>query len=270
MFSLLKNKFENVYLFFHNKNYREFLRLLAAYGKRNRNQRESIKFLKYNVVVPDCHSFIFQFKDIFVKNYYLFETTSEEPVIYDCGANIGISCLYFKKLYPRAKIKAFEADPQITRILKKNLEINGFDDIEVINKAVWIDNGGVEFGADGADGGSILSSSNKEFVPSIRLRDILEKHEEIDFLKIDIEGAETSVIPDCDGVLDKVKNIFIEYHSYVGYPQKLGAIIGVLERNKFKYFIKTEENRKSPFINKRNSEFPNFDLQLNIFAYKNY
>jgi FkbM family methyltransferase len=135
-------------------------------------------------------SFIWQFKEIFVDEIYKFNSKNEEPIIYDCGANIGMSCLYFKILYPKARIKAFEADPIITDVLKLNLARNGINDVEIINKAVWIDYNGVEFGRDGADGGSIYLMSNKIKVDSIRLKDFLDDELEIDFLKIDIEGAE--------------------------------------------------------------------------------
>ncbi len=265
---IFKEKFENISLFIRNRNYREFVRLLFQYGKVKRNSLKEINFLGYQVSVPDCLSFIFQFKEIFVKQYYRFESDSHEPIIYDCGANIGISVLFFKSLYKNARIKAFEADRKISDILVNNLNRNSINDVEVIPKAVWVDDNGVEFSIDGTDAGSIYGQSNKYFVESVRLKDFIEKEDHIDFLKIDIEGAETSVIPDCDKVLYKVKNIFIEFHSFIDHPQNLADIISVLERNKFRYFIKSEEKRNSPFINKVNSEFPNFDLQLNIFAYK--
>lgn len=42
---------------------------------------------------------------------------------------------------------------------------------------------------------------------------ILASHEKIDFLKIDIEGAERYVLPRMASELGKVDNIFVEYHS---------------------------------------------------------
>jgi len=38
-----------------------------------------------------------------------------------------MSCLYFKILYPKARIKAFEADPIIADVLKLNLARNGIN-----------------------------------------------------------------------------------------------------------------------------------------------
>ena len=265
---ILSKKFENVSLFFHNKKYREFIKLLFTYGRGERNKSVEINFLDYKVTVPDCLSFIFQFKEIFVKEYYCFKSKSVNPVIYDCGANIGISVLYFKSLFKDAKLKAFEADKNIARILQENLKRNGINDAEIIPKAVWIDNDGIEFALSGADAGSIYGNHNKVAVESVRLRDLIEKEDYIDFLKMDIEGAEVNVIPDCSDVLYKIENLFIEFHSFTDYPQKLDSIISVLEKNNFRYFIKSEENRKSPFINRNNPETPGMDLQLNIFAYK--
>ncbi len=265
---IFNKKFENVALFLHDYKYRVFLKLLFKYGKIKRNETREINFLNYHVTVPDCLSFIFQYKEIFVKEYYRFNSESETPVIYDCGANIGISVLYFKSLYKNARIKAFEADGSIAGILRGNLKRNGIDGTEIISKAVWINNDGIEFSLNGADAGSVYGSNKKIKVDSVRLRDLIENEEHIHFLKMDIEGAEINVIPDCTDILYKVDNIFIEFHSFINHPQKLDSIISVLEKNNFRYFIKSEENRKSPFINKSNPEFPDTDLQLNIFAYR--
>ncbi len=93
--NILKSKYSNLSLFLSNKYYREFVRLLFKYSNSTRNQSQKINFLNYQFEVVDALSFVFQFKEIFVKQYYLFETETEEPLIYDCGANIGISVLFF-------------------------------------------------------------------------------------------------------------------------------------------------------------------------------
>ena len=184
---VFKRKFENFFLFIGNKNYRVFVRLLFKYGKINRNNPREISFLKYKVHVPDCLSFIFQFKEIFVKEYYLFQTKSKNPVIYDCGANIGISVLFFKSIYQAANIKAFEADKNISKILQNNLLKNGISDVEIISKAVWIDDKGIDFSISGSDAGSIFGPESKTRVESIRLRTLIENENYINFLKMDIE-----------------------------------------------------------------------------------
>ncbi len=264
---LLKQILKPLYHYITSPYEREFHRLYNKYGGYRRYRRvDDVRFLDYRVDVPDLPSFIWQFKEIFVNEIYRFESENNSPVIFDCGANIGISCLYFKRLYPDARIKAFEADPIIANILKQNLIKNGISDVEVINKAVWIDDKGIEFGRDGADGGSIKASSNKIKIGTIRLKELLDKEERVDFLKIDIEGAEYEVLIDCSESLGNVKNVFIEYHSWNNSPQRLSEILKVLETNNFRYYIEDINKRKHPFIN-RNQD-GNMDLQLNIFGYR--
>lgn len=260
--------FRGSYYFFKNKNQREFIWLVFLYGDTPRYQSRVIKFRKYKVSVPDCLSFVWQFKEIFANENYKFNSNSSSPVIYDCGANIGLSCIYFKEIFPGAKIKAFEAEPAITEILKNNLNENGFSDVEVIASAVWINNNGVEFASEGADGSSIFAVGKKTKVDSIRLKDLLDKEKRIDLLKIDIEGAETEVIRDCKDSLGNVQHLFVEYHSYVDSKQTLGELLKIITGSGFRYFIKPEQDRKYPFINRTNKNFPHMDLQLNIFAYR--
>jgi hypothetical protein len=87
-------------------------------------------------------------------------------------------------------------------------------------------------------------------------------------LKMDIEGAEIEVLKDCYGSLSNVRNLFVEFHCYVGQPQRLSEITKVLEAAGFRYFIMQPENRSRPFLNKTNKFNSEMDLQLNIFAYR--
>lgn len=264
---LLKNIIRPLYHYLKNKNEREFCRLYDKWGGYKRYERvDDIKFLQFSFDIPDLPSFVWQFKEIFVDEIYKFDSKNEQPIIFDCGANVGTSCLYFKQLFPNARIKAFEADPMIANILKSNLAKNGINDIEVINKAVWIDDSGIEFGSEGADGGSINASGNKIKIDSIRLKEYLDQEQEIDLLKIDIEGAEYEVLKDCMDSLSNVKNIFVEYHSWNSSAQKLSEILKVLEMNNFRYYIEGISKRKQPFINHAKEQ--NMDLQLNIFGVK--
>jgi len=187
-------------------------------------------------------------------------------VILDCGSNIGTSLLYFGKKYPNGKVIGFEADKRIAKISISNLARNSIYNVEVINSAVWTNNDGIEFSFEGADGGSIHGSTNIKRVNSVRLKDFLDKLEFVDFLKIDIEGAENVVLIDCCDSLTKVQNLFVEYHSYSKNRQSLSDILSVLEKNNFRYYIEHIRKNKQPFINKSKDLI--LDLQLNIFCYR--
>jgi len=264
----IERNFNGLYKFVKNPYERKFVFYTIIYGSKKRYEEKKINFLNYKFRVPDALSFIWQFKEIFVEEFYKFKSESSEPVIYDCGSNIGMSCIYFKRIFPGAKIKAFEADPEISKYLKENLKANGLDNVEVIDKAVWKEDGEIDFCSEKADASTIFSSKTNLTVKSVRLKNLLEKEERIDMLKMDIEGAENDVILDCGNSLRVVNNIFIEYHSFTNSQQKLSELLNVLEQNNFRYFIRNDSSRNMPLINKTNKSNLTMDLQLNIFGYR--
>ena len=216
-------------------------RIFQECFNKERFVQKEILFKGFNLIVPDLQSFAYQVKEIWKNEIYKFQTTEAEPIIYDVGANIGTSVLYFSNTYPNAKIKAFEADEKIFSILKKNT--NNIVNLQLFHNAVWINDQEMSFNSEGADAGSLLNSfEHKQKVKCLRLKDLLKKEDRIDFLKMDIEGAETDVVLDCKAELSKVGNIFIEYHSIIGRPQTLDKILSVLSGAGFRYYIETARN----------------------------
>jgi len=263
----LKIIVKNLYSVITNKNQRIFHWLCFRYGNKKRYQQIEVTFLTYKITVADPLSFLWQFKEIFADEIYHFESENKHPLIFDCGSNIGLSCLYFATIFPKADIRAFEADPSIAKLLQENSRRNSSSTITVVPKAIWIHNNGVNLSTDGADGGSISNpSSTSLFTPSVRLLDLLENETSIDFLKMDIEGAETEVIKDCKNQLYKIKNLFIKYHSYSNAPQELHTVLTILHENKFRYYTLPVNQRKKPFSNKSLDKA--MDFQVNIFAYQ--
>lgn len=260
--------FRDFYRLVRDAGHRELLRLAFRYGDTPRYQARKVRFLRYQLQVPDTLSFVWQFREIFAEESYFFGVNYPDPVILDCGANIGLSCLYFKHHYPLAKITAFEADPGVAALLAENLRQNGLSDINVIPKAVWTQNATIPFAGEGADGGSAVAGKASMHVPAVRLRDCLRTAGRIDLLKMDIEGAEVAVLDDCRDSLGDVQHLFVEYHAYTGQPQRLDIILSILIENGFRYFIRSEADRPRPFVNRFNRSTPYMDLQLNIFAYR--
>jgi FkbM family methyltransferase len=242
----------------------EFESLHSKYYHVPRYTPLHMEFRNFSIHASDAASVVWQIKDYFFDENYKFNSEKNSPLIYDCGANIGIACLYFKSLFPQASIKAFEADSKIAGYLHKNLQKNNASNsIEVINKAVWINDGGIEFGSEGADGGSIFNTENKSRVASVRLKELIEQEHSIDFLKMDIEGAETDVIIDCKNVLKKIEYLFIEHHSFSEDSRPIEIILNILSENKFKYHLRTVSETGSPF-EKNGHLTPN--KLVNIFA----
>jgi FkbM family methyltransferase len=247
---------------------REMMKLLLKYGDKPRHLTTEVAFNNLKLTVPDVMSFLWQYKEIFADEFYHFDAATSEPVIFDCGANVGMSILFFKKLYPAARITAFEAEPEIASLLRKNLEQNNIRDINIVAKAVWKDDHGILFGSESADSSSIYSTSEKKRIASVRLKECLLREDHIDFLKIDIEGAENEVLEDCRYTLGHVQNLFVEFHSYIGHTQQLANVIRIFEESGFRYFIDTNQHRLRPFTNRRYRGNDVMDLQLNIFGWR--
>lgn len=219
------------------------------------------------VILTDAYWYLFTYKEILHDEIYLFKASTETPVIIDCGSNIGLSVIYFKYLYPRAKIITFEPDPIIFNVLERNLCSFGFEDVIAYEKAVWYEEGSLSFLSDGGVGGRLsdqLSDGRTYQVQTVRLRDFLAEH--VDFLKIDIEGAEYEVLLDCADRLVNVDFLFVEYHSDSLSKQSLQDILRIIQEAGFRYHIKDANPIAHPFITQERNTY--FDLQLNIFAFR--
>lgn len=243
---------------------REEDRLIAEAAKFPRFTDTTIAYKGWRLKVTDMLSVAWQIKEFFGEERMKFHTESAAPVVVDCGANVGVSVLYCKSGHPQARVICFEPDPQVRACLEENIMINGIKGVEVRNEVVWTHAEGVAFSSDGADGGSVLRDGPKVTMPSVRLKDVLREHESIDLLKIDIEGAETEVLLDCAEELERVKFLYVEYHSFPESPQRLDELLHVLRTRGFRYYIHSiGVHHEHPFAGPGRAEM---DVQLDIHA----
>lgn len=219
----------------------------------------------------DSASFLFMYREIFEKEIYHFTTDSANPYIIDCGSNIGLSIVYFKKLFPQSAIVGFEPEPEAFATLQENIRLSGLDGIELKNKGVWDCETFLDFSPDGSDGGRIAPKKYRNHtlpIETVRLKDFLQE-KPVDLLKMDIEGAELTVINDCRAELHNVKRVFIEYHSFSGEPQDLDSILRILKDAGFRYIITnpglTSENPFDQVITDAG-----MDMQFNIYGIRQY
>ena len=118
---------------------------------------------------------------------------------------------------------------------------------------------------EGGFGGKIsCTSKSAKLVETVSLETIVKNHKNIDFLKIDVEGAENYL--DWENIdLANVQAIFIEYHSIPGTPQSLDLILRCLKKHGFRSYI-TEACPHPIFPKSLNCA--GFDNQLNICAFR--
>lgn len=136
--------------------------------------------------------------------------------VLDIGANIGYYTLIFAKLVGReGKVFAFEPDLENFNLLKKNVKINGYRNIILVNKAVSNKNGkeklyisiynkGDHRIFDVNDGRKYIE------IETIKLDDYFKNYNgNIDFIKIDVQGAEGGVIEGMLNLLEKNRDLKI-------------------------------------------------------------
>jgi FkbM family methyltransferase len=211
------------------------------------------------------NGFLHSLKEIFVDEVYLQELPPEAFII-DCGANIGLSVIYLKRLSPRARIVAFEPDETNFQLLEKNITAFGLTNIELRKEAIWIDNTLLEFSNKGTLGSKIVENTTDGTVKvkATRLKDLMIQ--QVDFLKLDIEGAEYKVLKDIEDKLHFADKIFIEYHGKYSQNSELNEILQMISTHGFYYSIKEAYNNPTPFKSTKPTD--GFDLQLNIFCKK--
>jgi FkbM family methyltransferase len=201
----------------------------------------TIRLMDYDVRYADLLTLCPQWDDIFVKQTLAFTSASPAPRILDCGANVGLASLFFRRRYPEARITAFEADPALFAMLNANLQANGAGSVETRHAAVWTSAGALTFHCEGSDSGMIGSlpgavDGRATGVPSVRLRDLLDEAP-VDLLKLDIEGAEDLVLADCEPVLHRVKALVMDLHEFDPALRQAPRVLELLARAGFSYSV---------------------------------
>lgn len=180
-------------------------------------------------------------QEIFTQHSYYVELDTATPTIIDAGAYIGLTTLYFKKLYPLAHIIALEPNPQMIPLLEENIWQNNLSDVDVHQVALSTHDGETQLYIDETDETWYSTASihpgawngqqqtTSLTVPCRPLTDFLTQP--IDVLKMDIEGAELEVLTAAQAQLHLVKHLLFEFHPRE--DQTLDQIKHLLELTNF-------------------------------------
>lgn len=200
--------------------------LSAIFGKLFKNSKLmkfNKKMLKYPIFLRVPSSDVDTYEQVFVREDYKFDIKKTPKIILDAGANVGLASIYFANKYPHAKIIALEPEADNYEVLKKN--IAAYPNITGLYGALWFENTRLnlvdpDLGSWGFMTQEKTSSSENfgDFVQDVQaytVDKIIQDFgiDQIDILKIDIEGAEREVFNDTSAWIDKIDVIIAELHD---------------------------------------------------------
>jgi len=165
---------------------------------------------------------------------------SSPSVIVDAGAHIGASAIFFANRYPNANVYAIEPEQENYEILSKNVQ--KYNNIIPIRAAIWSNNEArtIRDRYTGSWGYTIAPTSQEtvstnQQIDCITIQSILidQGLNYIDILKMDIEGAEKTVLENSDEWIQKVGIISLELHDRVCFGCSRSFYLATREFKRF-------------------------------------
>lgn len=137
-------------------------------------------------------------------------------IFVDVGAHIGGYSVRLAKRF--TKVIALEPNPSSAKVLAKNVFLNDLRNVVVVRAAASDRAGEVTLNV--PSGNDALSSIVRVYakggtvqVRAIALDNLLSVYDEIDLIKIDVEGAETIVLKGAEKTLPRCRRVIVEANS---------------------------------------------------------
>lgn len=215
----------------------------------------------FYVLLVSCPSILFANKE------FIAEFLPDNPVILEAGAHIGVDTIEMMSFWPKCIVHAFEPVPNLFHKLTQNT--CAFDNVHCYPLALSDKNGTARFyvSAGTSDASSSLLEPKDHLlihqtvyfptiidVQTITLDDWAEIHsiDHIDFMWLDMQGYEFTMLKASPKILKTVQVLFIEasyQELYVGtalFPE----VRAWLEEQGFQYVSELDEN--ALFVRKDN------------------
>jgi len=149
----------------------------------------------------------------------------------DAGAHVGHHGVTMRQCVGEGgEVLLFEPNPVNAGYIRRSIEENGWDNVKLFEVGLS-DSASTEtlvVTSATSTAGSFLKERNTTSLTAMRdastsydvetrrLRDVLAEEgvEEVDLVKIDVEGSETEIVSDLQGELDTIETILLEFHTH--------------------------------------------------------
>ena len=160
--------------------------------------------------------------------------------VLDIGANIGYYTMLSASLVgPGGSVTAIEPNPASAKLLEASRRANSFDNVVVVQVAA-----GRELGLLTLHGsyGNVMTSTapdgaaaliNSTTVPTFRVDDLVPRDKKIDFLKIDVEGAEYNALLGASELIKRCHPTIVSEFS----PSTMPGISGIDGRGYLRFLL---------------------------------
>jgi FkbM family methyltransferase len=145
-------------------------------------------------------------------------------VIFDLGANVGFSCLDFGTRFPGARVIGVEMDADNVGLARRNTAVLG-DRSEIVHAAIWKEDSEVSYSKSAEEWGYHISGGEdgaaSVVVRAIAIDTLMQEAgvDWVDYMKIDIEGAEDEILVSDARWLACTGELNIEIHAPATYEK---------------------------------------------------
>lgn len=163
----------------------------------------------------------------------------DDATILDLGANVGYTAASLGVRYPNARIIGVELDSENSELARRNTAFLG-DRCTIVNAGIWFEQTRIAYTGNTDHALHITDkpdTSATHYVQTITMPMLMDQFgiDEVDYVKMDIEGAEASVLENAVDVrwLDRIRNMNVEVHE----PATIKGITTVLRAHGFDQLI---------------------------------
>ncbi len=231
----------------------------------------------HKMILDDQDSLAISLNGIYERQETGFVENEIKPgqTVVDIRAHIGYYSLIFAKLVgPHGKVYAFEPDPSNFSILQKNIELNSYGNIVAINKAVteeteiqklYLSNGSVgdHKTYDSGEGREILE------IDGVALDKFL-KGVTVDFIKMDIQGAEGGALKGMTTLIQRSSSIKIITEFWPAAIKKYGmepvTYLELLQQLGFKLYNLNRKSRRLEEVTSNQELLSMYTLENNRYT----
>jgi FkbM family methyltransferase len=154
-------------------------------------------------------------RDVFLQEY----TPSDGDVVVDVGAGVGWELNLFSRLVgPAGHVYAIEADPDTFRWLERRQALNHLDNVTSVHAALADRSGEVIISSEGwYETHRLVTAGPGHRVRALCFDDLVEEYgvARVDFLKMNIEGAERLALEGMDHRVRLIRNLAVSCHDFL-------------------------------------------------------